>query len=730
MIAEKRKIKNETNNIIRNGDVVSINNPRGFFWRYFSFRSKAAQRLYIFFLTAVAVVALLSYNYTPDIGIELGLPSPRTVKANKDIQFEDTLKTEEDREKNAAQIEDVYFYDSEVLNGREGALYQIRYFFILSQLVNQKEAQTFEEKVFYLTNLFGDKYPESIIQDVLNLDINENRALMDETINVAKEIMGEKIKPTEVDFIRSDIPVILQSKDNISQADKSIAASILQNNLEPTAVFDPDATEKAKEEAKFQTPPHMISILEGQIIVREGEIVEDDDITILQKLGLLEPEVNWTRYLYISLIVIVIMMMLSLYLMKYDYAIYNNLRKILILSFFLVVFTGIIKGLTTLATVHLNLWNYLFPIIAVSMLVTVIFNTRLGIVITICLSIFAGIATNQDFSLAVAYLIGGIFSTYLVSNVSQRAQLMKGGFISSLILGFLFFTINLFSSQPATIALYTALGVLNGIICAVLTIGLMPFLESVFKIVTAMGLLEMSHTDQPLLKEMLIRAPGTYNHSLLVSHLSENAAKAIGADSLLVKVAALYHDLGKLKRPEYFYENQGNMENVHDKLNPSMSKNIIASHLRDGIDISIKNKIPRRVIRVISQHHGTSLMSYFYEKQKDRETIKTSNGSSESIESHFRYQTKRPQTKEAAILMLADSAEAAVRSIEEITPKKIEQMVTYIVDNKIKDGQLNEANITLRDINIIKQSLIEGLVSLYHSRLTYPGTDLKVEAGQ
>ena len=263
--------------------------------------------------------------------------------------------------------------------------------------MNQKEDQTFEEKVFYLTNLFGDKYPESIIQDVLNLDINENRTLMDETINVAKEIMGEKIKPTEVDFIRSDIPVILQSKDNISQANKSIAASILQNNIEPTAVFDPDATEKAKEEAIFQTPPHMISILEGQIIVREGEIVEDDDIIILQKLGLLEPEVNWTRYLYISLIVIVIMIMLSLYLMKYDYPIYNNLRKILIISFFLVVFTGIIKGLTTLATVHLNLWNYLFPIIAVSMLVTVIFNTRLGIVITICLSIFAGHCDKSGF---------------------------------------------------------------------------------------------------------------------------------------------------------------------------------------------------------------------------------------------------------------------------------------------------------------------------------------------
>jgi putative nucleotidyltransferase with HDIG domain len=303
---------------------------------------------------------------------------------------------------------------------------------------------------------------------------------------------------------------------------------------------------------------------------------------------------------------------------------------------------------------------------------------------------------------------------------------MKSGFISSLILAFLFLTINLVSGNPTSIALYTMLGVLNGIICAILTIGLLPFIESTFKIVTAMGLLELSHTDQPVLKEMLISAPGTYNHSLLVGHLAENAAKAIGADSLLVKVAALYHDLGKLRRPEYFVENQSNLENVHDKLNPSMSKNIIANHIRDGIEDAIKNKIPRKVIQVISQHHGTSLMTYFYEKQKDKETIKASNGSSELMKSHFRYQTRKPQSKEAAVLMLADSAEAAVRSIDEITPKKIEQMVNYIIDNKIKDGQLNESDVTLKEISMIRSSLIDGLISIYHSRIAYPGTDLKV----
>ncbi|MBN1298096.1 MAG: HDIG domain-containing protein [Actinobacteria bacterium] len=725
MIAKNKNLKVKTKELIKSGEYESINSPKGFLWKYFSFRSKTAQRIYVFILTAVAIAAILSYNYTPDIGIELDRPSPRTIKANQNIQFENTARTEEDRNKNEAQVEDVYEYDTEVLNGREGVLYQIKYFFLLGQIVKTKEDKTDAEKITYLTNLFGNSYPESAVSSLLGLTLEENKILMEQTSNVAKDIMGEKIKPTEVDFVKSTVSDIVINNTNIPSPLKPLAISVLQANIKPTATFSPEATEKARQEARLKTPPHMVSILEGQIIVSEGDIVEEDDIIILQKLGLLEQEINWTRYLYISLVVLAIVTMLGLYLHKFEIAIYNNIRKLLMISIFLVVFMGIIKGLNTLASIHLNLWNYLFPIIAVSIIMTIVFNANLGIIITVSLAFFAGIVTNMDFSLTIAYMIGGIFSTYLISNYSQRSGIMRSGFISALILAFMFFIVNLFSAQPATIALYTAMGLLNGVICAILAIGLMPFIESAFKIVTAMGLLELSHTDQPILKEMLIKAPGTYNHSLLVSHLSENAAKAVGADSLLVKVAALYHDLGKMRRPEYFYENQGAMDNVHDKLNPSMSKNILASHIRDGVEDAIKNKLPRRVISVIAQHHGTSLMTYFYEKQKDLETIRTSNGNSALVESHFRYQTKKPQTKEAAILMLADASEAAVRSIEEITPKKVEQMVDYIFDNKIKDGQLNEAEITLREINIVKQSLKDGLISIYHSRLTYPGQNLK-----
>jgi len=725
MIARSKNIKNSTKALIKSGQYEDIKSTKGFFWRYFSFKSRSAQRFYIFLLTAAAIIFILSYNYTPDIGIELGKPSPRTIKANRDIQFEDTVKTEEDRAKNEALVEDLYIYDTEVLNGPEGALFQIKYFFNLARIVKNKEDKSPEEKITYLSNILGNIYPESTVTRALDLTVSENGNMLNSTLGIARKIMGEKIKPTELDFVKSSIPDEVLLNENIKSENVAFIVSVIEANIRPTAVFDPDGTLNAKQEARAKTPPHMVSILEGQTIVSEGEVVEEDDIAVLKRLGLFEIEINWSRYFYISFVVIITIFMLGFYLFKFETLVYGNLRKVLLIVMFLVLFTGIIKGLNTLATVHLNLWNYLFPIITVSMIIAIVFNTNLGIIVTICLSFLAGIATNLDFSLTIAYMVGGIISTYLVSNISQRSQVMKSGFISSLILAFLFFVINLFSGQFASIALYTALGIVNGIISAILTIGLMPFIESVFKIVTAMGLLELSHTDQPLLKEMLIKAPGTYNHSLLVSHLCENAAKAVGADSLLVKVAALYHDLGKLRRPEYFYENQTDMDNVHDRLNPSMSKNIIASHIRDGVEDAIKSNLPRRVIRVISQHHGTSLMTYFYEKHKDRDTIKTSNGHSELVESHFRYQTRKPQTRESAILMLADSCEAAVRSVDVITPKKIEQMVDYIIENKIKDGQLSEANITLKDINIIRQSLIDGLVSIYHSRITYPQKELK-----
>lgn len=694
-----------------------IGKLRDFFIKYFSPGRKFAQRLYIFIITLGLIVGFLAYSYSPDIGIELGRPSPRTIKANKGIEFEDTLKTEEERNKNEAEVEDVYAYDIDVLNGEEGALYQVRYFYMLAGVVQKKDDKSAEEKIDYLTNLLGNEYPEFIIEAVLKLPPEELNMLMEKTLGISREIMKEEIKPTRLDFARSEAASMVELDKDLSPAGASIVNAVLQKNIQPTAVFNPGATEKARKEARENTPPYMVTIPEGQTIVFEGEIVNENDILILTKLGLLQREFNWTRLLYILFICSITLFLFGFYLFKYNRDIYENIKKVLINALMLVLFTGIIRALTVLSSVHLNFWNYLFPVMAVSLISTILFNARIGIMLTLCLGIFAGIATDFDYSITVAYILGGIFSTYMVSKASQRSEVMRAGFISSLVLAFLFLTVNLIGGEVRTVVLYTVMGLVNGIFSAIIAIGLLPFIESTFNIATAMRLLELSHTDQPLLKKLLINAPGTYNHSLLVGHLAENAAKAIGADSLLVKVAALYHDLGKMKRPEYFYENQGEIENVHDRLNPSMSRNIIASHIKDGVDMAIRAKIPKKVLNVISQHHGNSLISYFYEKQKGKES--GSNGSINGLKGHFRYPARRPQSREAVVLMLADSSEAAVRSIDNMTPKKIEQMVNDIVSNRIEDGQFIESNITLKEIDTIRKSLIDGLISIYHSRISY-----------
>ena len=717
--------RNKSNKKLPKTEKGKLEKTKDFINKYFSFRSKIAQRMYIFILTLGLVVAILTYSYSPDIGIELGKPGPRTIKANKSIEFPDVEKTEEDKNKNEAGVEDVYAYDIDVLNGEEGAIYQIEYFYQLVRIVQEKTDKTFEERVDYMTNLLGSKYPESIISLALNLSVEDRKMLSTKTTDIVREIMKEEIKPTEVDFARSEASRMVEADEDIKPENIPVITDVLEKNIQPTAVFNPVVTEEARKEARLNTSPYMVTILEGQTIVFEGEIINDNDILILTKLGLLQTGFNWKRLLYIFFISSVILVLFGFYIYKFNLNIFNNTKKIVIIALLMIIFTVLIKVLTILSSIHLNFWNYLFPIIAASLICTILFNERMAIMLTVCLGIFAGIATDFDFSIAIVYILGGIFSTYMVSKVSQRSAVMRAGFISSLVLAFLFLTINLIGGEIKTIALYTVLGVVNGIICAIIAIGFLPFIESTFNIVTAMGLLELSSTDQPLLKELLISAPGTYNHSILVGHLAESAAKSIGADSLLVKVAALYHDLGKMKRPEYFYENQRDIENIHDRLNPSMSRHIISSHIKDGLEMSVKNKIPRKVLNIISQHHGSSIITYFYEKQKDRELI--TNGSSNGLKEHFRYPARKPQNKEAAILMLADSTEAAVRSIDKMTPKKIEKMINDIFEDRLKDGQLNETDMTIKEINTVKETLIDGLMSIYHSRLSYTESNSKTK---
>ncbi|WP_109840632.1 HDIG domain-containing metalloprotein [Schnuerera ultunensis] len=321
------------------------------------------------------------------------------------------------------------------------------------------------------------------------------------------------------------------------------------------------------------------------------------------------------------------------------------------------------------------------------------------------------------------YLIGGSVGAFLVIKQQQRYNILINGLligISNLLTILSFGLIK--KLEFMDILIKGGYGFLNGIFCAILTIGTLPIWENVFEVLTPLKLLELSNPNQALLKRLLIEAPGTYHHSIIVGNLSERAAEVVGADPLISRVGAYYHDIGKLIRPYFFKENQLGSDNPHDKLQPNMSTLIITNHIKDGVALGKKNRLPKEIIDIIAQHHGDTVVFYFYHKAKENEL-------SEVKIEDFRYLGPKPQTKEAAIVMLADSTEAAVRSIKEPTKKNIEEMIRNIIKGKLEDGQLEECDLTLKNLNTIANAFSSVMMGIFHERIEYPNLDLVKEKG-
>jgi putative nucleotidyltransferase with HDIG domain len=260
----------------------------------------------------------------------------------------------------------------------------------------------------------------------------------------------------------------------------------------------------------------------------------------------------------------------------------------------------------------------------------------------------------------------------------------------------------------------TFFGLLNGLLSGVLAIGILPYLETLFGITSSIRLLELANPNHPLLKRLLLEAPGTYHHSVLVGNLAEAAAEAVGGHPLLVRVGAYYHDIGKLKRPYFFSENQFSLDNPHDKIAPSLSALIITSHTKDGVELGRQHRLPDLVLDIINQHHGTGLVSYFYQKALEKDQY-------DSVqELTYRYEGPKPQSKEAALVLLADTVEAAVRSLQKPTPGRIEGLVRRLIKERLNDGQLEECDLTFKDVNLITESFLRILNGMHHTRIEYP----------
>lgn len=417
---------------------------------------------------------------------------------------------------------------------------------------------------------------------------------------------------------------------------------------------------------------------------------------------------EWYIYLSLGILIALVMTIQWVYIRKFNREIFNNLSKLGLINIFTCMFVIFARVLSK--------QPFLIPLACIPMLFTLLIDGKLSLVVNGLTCILISCAVEFNVEITLLTIINVLSISIILKKMQQRNDILYSVLYVSIINVILTFSAGvLLSNNTVDVVKKAGFSLVGSILSGVFTIGFLPFFESTFDIVTTIKLLELSNPNNPLLKRLLMEAPGTYHHSVLVGNLAEMAAEQVGGSPVLARVASYYHDIGKIKRPYFFKENQLGNDNPHDKINPNLSTLIITAHVKDGIELAEEYKIPKVIRDIIEQHHGTTLVKYFYI------TMKNSMENPEEIkEEDFRYPGPKPESKEAAIIMLADSVEAAVRSINDPTKGKIEEMVNNIIKGKLNEGQLDNCDLTLKDIDKIRNSFVKILLGIYHQRIEYP----------
>ncbi len=488
--------------------------------------------------------------------------------------------------------------------------------------------------------------------------------------------------------------------------------------LKPNLIVNQKETEKRKEEILASIPEYKGEVLKGEKIVAKNELITQRHLQELSSLATYK--VKWSFkanhwdfvVLHLSRVIfiisVILLLVIFLFLFKGD--ILRDNSKLLLIT--LLILVEVVLAYFIGFRWHLTV--YLIPVALSSLLLTILLGVEAGLIVTFGLSILLGMINNFNFNLMLISIVTGGVAAYSVKEVSQRYKFYRPMlFICFSYVIMIYLMESLKFSPTAETLEYCGFGLLNGFISTILTMGLLPVFESMFGITTDITLLELSDLNHPLLKRLTLVAPGTYHHSIVVGNLAEAAAKALGANTLLARVSAYYHDIGKMDKAEYFVENQMGFKNKHEKLTPTMSALILESHVKEGVETARKMKLPKRIIDIIQEHHGTTVMSYFYNKAMER-------GSKEVTEDEFRYLGPKPGSKEAGIMMLADAVEAASRVLEDPKSARIRGLIKKVIMDKLEAGELDDCDLTLRDLHAIEESFLPILIGVYHLRIDYP----------
>ncbi|GIO27580.1 HD family phosphohydrolase [Ornithinibacillus bavariensis] len=582
------------------------------------------------------------------------------------------------------------------------------------KLSNQEKVLRLKE---LLSNSITEKVDDSVFLRLIDVPAVERKRGMDIFISYLQDEyhigVRTKNKTSAIENVKENIKYSPLDNNMIDALTELSEFAIVENSF-----YDQEKTAEARNQAVSNVEPVMINA--GEVIVREGEAITNEVYEKLQLVGLLNEDRNVFPVIGLGLFILLICSIIGFEMNRID----NQKRldkgkiaSIILISFFVVSIMKVISIFTTQA----NQLFFIVPIATGVLLVKQLITDRLAIVLSILYALLGGIIFNGQIpgSLNIEAVIYFLFSQFganiFLMNVKDRLAIVRSGIgmtIVNIIAILLFVFLSFEKYSLGDVIILGGFGIASAFLSAVLTIGLLPFFETGLGILSDIKLLQLSSPNQPLLKKILTEAPGTYHHSIMVANLSETACDAIGANGLLARVAAYYHDIGKTVRPHYFIENQLSIKNPHDVISPIQSAEIIIRHPYDGAELLKKNRMPKEIIDVAMQHHGTTLLKYFYFKEKEN--------NKDAREENFRYPGPKPQTKETAIISICDSVEAAVRSLKEPTEEKIEEIVSSIVNDRLMDGQLDDCPLTFKEIKIIHQTICETLKGIFHSRIQYP----------
>ncbi|MFZ1756852.1 MAG: HDIG domain-containing metalloprotein [Caldilineaceae bacterium] len=658
----------------------------------------------------LAVALFIQFPSGGQIQLTAGEVAQQDILAPRRISYESLVRTQQARERAAQAVPD--YYDPPQSRIRRVQVDQSRDALEFITTVRLDSLASLQAKVEYLQAIEGINLNQAMSERILALSSENWQVVRSEVPLVLDQIMREEIRETSLPAVRRRVPVLI-SPDLDDEAG-FVTTELVRALIRPNSFLNPERTEELREQAR-QSAPDQINVLEqGEIVLRAGDIVRAEDVEALEQMGLSQGQRGVWSMIQAALVAAVVLTLVggAVYRLRIHTIFSRRETSLLVLLALL----GLI-GAKLMIIPH-NWLPYLFPLAALGMLAALMVDTQVAMIVVLSFTLFIAYLSQGNVFLIFYACAGGLLGALVLGKAERLTAFLWAGLaviLSNLATTAAFWPLPQESTTTSLILESFTIAVINGALAT--SLGLIGYfvLGNLFGITTNLQLMELSRPTHPLLRQLLLKAPGTYHHTILVSNLAERAAEAIGADAFLTRVGAYYHDIGKTVRPYFFVENFADGDHTpHADLDPRTSAQIIISHVKDGLDLARKYRLPEQLQDFIREHHGAQLVSYFYRQAQAAEGV-------ENVDpADFRYPGPDPRTKEAAIMLLADVCEAAVRANRPATRDDLQALVDRLVAERVAEGALDSSPLTFQDLQTVKSVFLQVLQGIHHPRIQYP----------